>query len=202
MDAAEPVMVVITEPLVEGALLEELARQIPEAHGGVVLVAPAIGETPLPDANGDVDAAIRDARLRLEVSQQLLAERGISVLCEVGVSDPVTAAAEALRRYPADVILIVAAPGDCGGWLENGHLARAEDLLQPPVRLVALDPPRPEPVAAPPLDDAAPRTPDPTAKRLPPLPRFSDGDPLAIGIAVIAAILGIAIAVVLLFSLF
>ena len=196
MDTPERVMVVITEPLLEGRLLDELCSRLASESSAVALVAPAIGEPPAQAAQAHVDDAIREARHRLELSLQALGRRGISAFGEVGVSDPVAAASEALHQYPAELILVVAAPGDRGGWFENGLFERAQNQLDPPVRLVAIAPQEAEP--------AAPRPAAPVhhAGRVERLPRFSNGDPIAIGAAVVVAILGIAVVVLILISLF
>ena len=114
---------------------------------------------------------------------------------EVGASDPVAAASEALHQYPAELILVVAAERDRGGW-ENGLFERAQNELDPPVRMVAIGPQQAEPAAP------RPAAPIHHAGRAERLPRFSNGDPVAIGAAVVGAILGIAVIVLILISLF
>ena len=195
MDTPERVMVVITEPLLEGRLLDELCSGLASESSAVALVAPAIGELPPQPAQADVDDAIREARNRLELSLQALGRRGISAFGEVGVSDPVAAASEALHQYPAELILVVAAERDRGGW-ENGLFERAQNELDPPVRMVAIGPQQAEPAAP------RPAAPIHHAGRAERLPRFSNGDPVAIGAAVVGAILGIAVIVLILISLF
>lgn len=188
MDTPEPVMLVITEALSEGPFLRELRRALRQEGPGIILVAPAVGP-PSEEEPGDVDGAIRDATQRLEVSREALAGAGISSVGEVGVSDPVAAAAEALRRYPAATILI-SAPA------EDGVIDRARDLLGERVRLVEFDKPQPEPVESPATEAETP-TEEPSLR----LPRFRDGEPLAIVLAVLGAVLGIAGAVLILISL-
>ena len=152
-------------------------------------------ESPAQPGQPHVDGAIREARNRLELSLQALGRRGISAFGEVGVSDPVAAASEALHQYPAELILVVAAQGHRGAWFENGLFERAQNQLDPPVRMVAIG-----------TQDAEPATPRRAAPvhhagRVERLPRFSNGDPIAIGAAVVGAILGIAVIVLILISL-
>ncbi len=200
--APERVMVVITEALSEGDLLDELNRNLPPERASVVLVAPAIGETALHRALGDVDGATREARQRLELSLEALSRRGVSAFGEVGVSDPVAAATDALRQYPAEKVLIVATPTDRGRWLEDGLFERARESLHPPVRLIAIGQPQTGHAAA---GIGGPSfragVVERSARPFPRLPRLGDGDRVAIAIAVIGAIIGISAIAILLIAL-
>ena len=118
-------MVLVTEALPEGELLDELDLRLPREPAGVILVAPAIEAGRSIGRSSDVDATIREARNRLERSREMLEGRGISALGEVGVSDPVVAAAEALRRgVPCVRVRVPVDPPELGDAqrLEGGGL--------------------------------------------------------------------------------
>jgi len=104
----------------------------------VMVIAPAVERTALRHALGDVDAAAREARDRLEISLAELRAAGISAMGEVGDSDPLIAAKDALRQYPADEVLIVAHAGDQARWFEDGLFERAQEELYPPLHLIAI----------------------------------------------------------------
>ena len=127
-------MIVVTERLSEDELLDELQRQIPAGETKVVVVAPAVEETIFQHALGDSDTARRSARERLATCLEELRRRGVAALGEVGPSDPVAAAAEALRQYPADEVLLVTTPIERDRWYEEGLLERARRTLRTPVR--------------------------------------------------------------------
>lgn len=189
------VMVLVTEALPEGELLDELDRRLPREPAGVTLVAPALEVGKSIGRSGDVDAAIREARNRLERSQEMLEGHGISALGQVGVSDPVAAAAEALRRFPADLVLIVGDP------YAGGLLERARVLLGLPVEPIATGRAQSEPIPTTVGNASAGIAASPNPG-LAWLPRFSAGDRLAIAFAVLVAMFGLAALVVLVISLF
>ena len=136
--ASSRVLVVATDALTEPDLLAELRRNLPQEDGKVVVIAPAVEKTAFHHALGDVDTATREARQRLDSSLVELRRLGLSAMGEVGDSDPVTAAADALRQYPADEVLIVAHADDQARWFEDGLFERARETLYPPVRLIAV----------------------------------------------------------------
>jgi hypothetical protein len=187
------VMVLITEALPEGELLDELDRRLPRQPAGVILVAPAIDAGRSIGRSSDVDATIREARNRLERSREMLEGHGISALGEVGVSDPVVAAAEALRRFPAEHVLIVGDP------YAGGLLERARSLLDLPVEPIATGRAQSEPIQAAHVGARAGSA--GTVRGWDWLPRFSAGDRLAIAVAVVVAMFGIAALVLILISL-
>lgn len=132
------VLVIATDELVGGELVGELSRRLRDEAVEVMVIAPAVEKTALHHALGDVDAASSEARRRLEVSLAELRGAGISALGEVGDSDPLTAAKDALRQYTADEIFIVAHAEDQARWFENGLFERAQEELYPPLSLIAI----------------------------------------------------------------
>ena len=70
-----------------------------------MVVAPAVEETAFRHALGDVDSAAVEARQRLERSLAALREAGIPAMGEVGYSDPLIAAKDALLQCPADEVV-------------------------------------------------------------------------------------------------
>lgn len=138
--APNHLMIVVTERLTEGGLIDELRGSFPPGEARVVVVAPAVEETAFQHALGDADSARRSAERRLSICLEELRRQGIPALGEVGPSDPVTAAEEALRQYPADEVLLFTHPPGSDRWYEEGLFERARQALHPPVRLCAPTP--------------------------------------------------------------
>jgi|SRR6476659_8400353 len=132
------VLVLMTEELGAPELMEELRRHLLREPSEIMLIAPAVEKTPFHHALGDVDTASREAQLRLDTSLAELRRSGISALGQVGDSDPVVAAEDALRQYPADEVVIVAHTEDQARWFEDGLFERAQEALYPSVRMIAV----------------------------------------------------------------
>jgi hypothetical protein len=128
----------MTEELGAPELMEELRRHLLREPSEIMLIAPAVEKTPFHHALGDVDTASREAQLRLDTSLAELRRSGISALGQVGDSDPVVAAEDALRQYPADEVVIVAHTEDQARWFEDGLFERAQEALYPSVRMIAV----------------------------------------------------------------
>jgi hypothetical protein len=193
------VLVVITDSLTEPELIDELHSQLPQGRAKIMVVAPAVEKTPLHHALGDVDTASREARQRLDLSLRELRERGYSALGQVGDSDPIVAAEDVLRQYPADEVLIVAHSEDQARWFEDGLFERARQQLYPAVRLISVrhgdagdahltGVRRSGPGRKPPVDL------DRDLKLSPNLPRFTRGDLTGILIAIVGTIVAIVLA--------
>jgi hypothetical protein len=184
------VLVVVTDPLTEPELIDELHRQLPQGEAKIMVVAPAVEKSAFHHALGDVDTASREARQRLDLSLRELRGRGYSAIGEVGDSDPIVAAEDTLRQYPADEVLIVAHSDDQARWFENGLFERAQEQLYPAVRLISVrhgdagdahlaDVKRSGPGRKPPADI------DRDLKLSPNLPRFTRGDLVGIVVAIV-----------------
>jgi hypothetical protein len=122
------------EPVVER--LKELAG---DGQAEVFVVAPALTSSPLQLAAGDVDDAIETARLRLESSLHMLREAGFEASGEVGDSDPNLALEDALRRFPADEVVVVTHPPARSKWLEMDLVEKARRTLSVPITHVVVD---------------------------------------------------------------
>jgi len=132
------VLVVVTDQSTEPELMDELGHHLRRQPTEVMVIAPAVEKTAFHHALGDVDAASREARRRLDGVLAELRRHGISAIGEVGDSDPVIAAEDALRQVPAEEVLIVAHSKDQARWFENGLFERAQEALYPAVRMVTM----------------------------------------------------------------
>jgi hypothetical protein len=194
------VVVLLIGELTEPELVEELRDRLLRRDSKIVVVVPAVEKSVFHHALGDVDTASREARQRLDGSLSELKRHGIAALGQVGDSDPVVAAEDALREYPADEVLIVAHSEDQARWYEAGLFERAQEALYPAVQMVTV---RQEeesgethveeikqsgPGRQPPADASH------DLKLSPNLPRFTRGDLAGILIAIVGTIVAIVLA--------
>lgn len=122
---------------------DEPAEQLRRNAGGdgleVRVVVPAVEASPLRHTLGDVDEPKEQARRRLEQALVALRQSGLQVTGEVGDPDPVQAAQDALLKGPADEVLIFEHCDSQTRWYENGLLERAQEAIEPPLRMVVME---------------------------------------------------------------
>lgn len=131
------VLAIVTEPLSGSEPIEELRRGADGAQ--VRVVVPAVEETAFRHLMGDVDEPTHRAEEVLTASLATLRRQGIEASGSVGDSDPVLAAQDALREQPADEVLIFEHGGKQAPWFENGLFERAQEELEPPLRMVVVE---------------------------------------------------------------
>jgi hypothetical protein len=132
------VLAIVTESLGGTESLDQI-RDGGEGGVEVRLVVPAVEANPLRHTLGDVDEPRRLAEEQLQASLRLLRDGGVDAEGEVGDPDPVQAAQDALLKAPADEILIFTRSDTESRWYEDGLFERAQESLQPPLRLVVVE---------------------------------------------------------------
>jgi len=105
----------------------------------VRVVVPAVEPNPLRHTMGDVDEPRQEAEQRLQETLELLRQGGFEASGEVGDSDPVLAAKDALLKGPADEVLIFEHTAEQERWYEHGLLDRAREEIEPPLRMVLFE---------------------------------------------------------------
>jgi hypothetical protein len=133
------VIAVVTDEIHGKEPVEQICRDVDGDGVDVRVVVPAIESGPLEHTLGDVDEPRHQAEERLERVLRLLRQRDITVSGEVGDPDPVRAAQDALLKAAADEVLIFEHCESQAEWYENGLLARAEEEIEPPLRMVFLE---------------------------------------------------------------
>jgi hypothetical protein len=132
-------LLVVSPAEVDGAALrEEIERRTGGRPAEVRLVAPAVTESKVKHAFGDVDDAIAEAEGRLEESIEGLRGDRLEASGAVGDSDPLVATEDALGVFPADEVLIVTHHGEEAEWFERDLFDRAAERFEPPVIHVEL----------------------------------------------------------------
>ncbi|HEY3434668.1 MAG TPA: hypothetical protein VGK41_03355 [Solirubrobacterales bacterium] len=107
--AERRLLVVVTDPLEDPAVVEQVARAA-AGDSQVIVLAPAqIGF--LDRWASDVEGARRDAQRRLVISVAALAAAGVEAEARVGDEDVVQAVEDLLGNFPATEVILVSAAG-------------------------------------------------------------------------------------------
>jgi hypothetical protein len=113
-------LVLTSEPVTAAQVREALGADADPASTEVMVVAPALADSPMKFWLSDIDdARERASEVRAETVRELSAE-GISAVGRTGVSDPMQAIADALAMFPAERILLFShADGDAQRYRED-----------------------------------------------------------------------------------
>jgi len=137
--AERSLIAVVTPAFGSAESVAALAREVDGVPTEVRLVAPAVELNTLHHTLGDVDEPRVEASERLEKALAAVRARGLEASGEVGDSDPVQAAQDALLQRPAEEVLIFAHAEDCREWYEGGLWQHAEETLAPELKMVLVD---------------------------------------------------------------
>jgi hypothetical protein len=129
------VLVLATDPVgaddVRGALSgEDLART------EVLVVAPAVNESPVAFWVSDSDEAIADAESVAQATADALRDRAARATATTGDSEPLVALQDALATFPADRILVFARDEEHARYREDDMFSEAERRFGVPVTAV------------------------------------------------------------------
>jgi hypothetical protein len=140
MASASPhrVLAIVADGLNGSEPIEEIRRAGNGAGAEIRVVVPAVEATSFRHALGDVDEPKREAEARLRDSLDALGRAGVEASGEVGDPDPVQAAQDALLKAPADEVLIFEHEAQQARWFEEGLFERAQEALEPPLRMIVL----------------------------------------------------------------
>lgn len=130
--AGARVLVVTTASAEPAMLRNEVLRHVGDELAEVKIVAPASDISPLQWLANDEDEAREEAAQQADQAAEAV-EPAATVETEVGDSDPVQAAEDALRTFSADQIVIVTGSGDEAGWLEEDSASAAYERFGLPV---------------------------------------------------------------------
>jgi hypothetical protein len=116
--------------------VEELRQVLGEDVADVYVVVPAVRQSRLQWLANDED----DAREQASDAASKIADAvPADAEATVGDSDPVLAAKDALREFPADEVVVVTRPDDDATWLEEGSGREIErELGDIPVKRITV----------------------------------------------------------------
>ena len=103
----------------------------------VLVVSPAVNESPVAFWVSDADEAIADAESAAERTAAQLRERGAQARGTAGDSEPLMALQDALATYPADRVLVFVRSEDRARYREDDVLGEAERRFGVPVTEIA-----------------------------------------------------------------
>ncbi len=139
-DDVHRIIVVANETVGGRALLDELRARSEGRKSDIFVVVPALASSRLEHLAHDVDPALAEARKRLRDSLETMSAVGLSARGEVGDHhDPNTAIEDALRKFPADELVISTHPPERSRWLEGGLVDWARSEVPLPVTHVVVD---------------------------------------------------------------
>jgi hypothetical protein len=87
----------------------------------------------------DIDRELADARKRLEGTLEWARVEGLEATGQASADTPLAAAADELRRFRADEVIVSTHPPERSRWLESGLVERLQAELDIPVRHVVVD---------------------------------------------------------------
>jgi hypothetical protein len=114
-----------------------MERQVAE-DADVLVVAPVL-LSPLHYATDDDAAEWRDAENRARETAEMFRRMGARARGEVGADNPLEAIHDSLALFHADEIIVVTAPDDRLGWLEQGLVESAARATGLPVQHVTVE---------------------------------------------------------------
>ncbi len=138
-DGRHRVLVLSSQAVVVLPLLAEIERRARGRGSEILIVIPALTGRAARWAS-DVDAAMGEARRRMELSLRALEEAGLRARGQVGDPDPNVALEDALRVFAADEVIVVVFPPDRSPQSEHGVVERARVETDLPVTHVVVDP--------------------------------------------------------------
>jgi hypothetical protein len=136
-DGAFRVLVVSDGSATSQALHDRVVAHAAGRQLEVLVVAPALGSR-LSHWTGD-DQARHEAEGNLERTVAALADIGVTARGQVGSDDPIQAADDALREFPADELVFATHPEEGANWKERGVVEIAQRRYDLPVTHVTVD---------------------------------------------------------------
>jgi hypothetical protein len=132
------ILVLTTEPITAAQLRDALPGRGDPKDTEVMVIAPAVQQSPLKFWFSDADGAIERAQ---EVRRQTVAdlgEEGVSASGDTGDSDPLQAIQDALITFPADRIVMFTREGERQGYREGVGEREIQERFGLPVTRAAV----------------------------------------------------------------
>jgi hypothetical protein len=125
-------LVLATDPISP----DDVRNALPEDNlegAEVLVVSPAVNESPVAFWVSDSDEAIADAESTAEQTAGALRERGVQARATTGDREPLIALQDALATYPADRVVVFAREDEGARYREDDVLGEAQRRFGVPV---------------------------------------------------------------------
>lgn len=132
-------LVITSEPISAPQLRSAVQRTSDLSDLEVMLVAPALHDTPLKFWLSDADEAISKAERVRRESVAKLAAAGVAAYSDTGEGDPLDAIEDALRTFDADRIVVFTRPREEQRYRENIDPHEIEQRFGRPVEHALVD---------------------------------------------------------------
>jgi hypothetical protein len=129
-------LVITTEPVSAEQVTAALGRCDDPGSTQVLVIAPALHDSPLKFWLSDADEAIEQAEHVRRATLASLDKGGVPAAADTGDSDPAHAIEDALATYPAEKIVIFSHGGDDQRYREEVDSQELEERFGMPVRVI------------------------------------------------------------------
>jgi hypothetical protein len=129
-------LVLATDPIAA----DDVRSALPDADldgSEVLVISPAVNESPVAFWVSDSDEAIADAESTAEETAAALRERGARARAKTGDSEPLVALEDAMATYRPDRVLVFVRDEDGARYREDDVLGEAERRFGVPVTEIA-----------------------------------------------------------------
>jgi hypothetical protein len=130
--ATSRVLLVASQASIGPQLMREIQFRARDPNAEFFALCPVV-DTPFEHWAGGSDVDRARARRFLRSLLDQLSATGVKANGSVGENEPLVAVEDALRRFPADEILIATHPWDKRGWLERDIVAKIRARSQLPI---------------------------------------------------------------------
>jgi len=130
------ILVLAPDPVDADRLKEIVGDDIDDAR--VLVVSPALNESPLAFWVSDSDEAIEDAEQAAGETAVGLREEGIAANSTTGESEPLLALQDAMATFPADRIVILVREGEDQRYHEDDVCGQMQKRFDVPVTLATV----------------------------------------------------------------
>jgi nucleotide-binding universal stress UspA family protein len=134
------VLVLTSEAIDAAQLRQALGGEVDPADTQVMVVAPALHDSPLKFWMSDADEAIAKAEQVSRQTVEKLGDAGVPATADTGESDPLEAVEDVLRTFPADRIVLFAHPEGERRYREGLDPSELQTRFGVPVRQATVAP--------------------------------------------------------------
>jgi hypothetical protein len=132
------ILVLASEPIGAQDLRDALGRDVTADETQVMVVAPALQDSPIKFWLSDADGAIERADEVRRETLQRLGDAGVAAAADTGESDPFEAVEDTLRTFPADQVLAFVHPEGEQRYREQLDRGEFEQRFGVPVQLATV----------------------------------------------------------------